>query len=889
VKYHLTKLTNLHKSESFKKSRFSRANLVVFAVIFASIGGYLIYSSFAASFTLTIDGNTRLQTMNGFGASINSDSWNNGQLKPALDMLIDQNGTKTFRVVMEMTDWEQTNDDSNANNYNWAYYNPIYDGTTTFDAAQSGSNFSNLWNTIDYLHQKGIPDNQIILSFMGIGPSWMGGTTVNASMEDEWAEMVTSAAYYGYSHGHTFGYFSPNNEEDWGHNEGIIMSSTVYADAMNKVATRLDALGLNSLKLVGPEGVSTTSGYLQVMPNYPNLLSKIDFYDAHNYSGNSDGFETLSQNNGGKQGWMSEYSNFEDGLSFIGQGIQGIMMWDAYDSVYNHAILNGLGSQPGNDAGNGPAMLSYSASTGIYTPRKQFYQFEQLFKYVPLGSVRVGTTGAGTGEQIYTFWHQATNRVTIVGENNNSSADTITANIANLPAVPAFEYYTTTNSNNFLRGADVPVSGNSFTFTAPANGIYTLTYSGVQDTAPPTASVTAPLNGSTVSGVVNVTANASDDVGVAGVQFKLDGLNMGAEDTSSPYSTSWSTGLATNGTHTLTAVARDLVGNTTTSSSVSVTVSNAPDTTPPTVTMTAPASGATVGGSVAINANAADNTGVAGVQFKLDGANLQNEDTTSPYSITWDTSTATNGPHTLTAIARDAAGNNTTSTAVPITVANTGVLVGNNNIEATSDSNSAGDAEAFKYTAAISGNSGNLSFYFAGGTATSVKVGLYSNNNGHPGTLLSSGTISSLVSGAWNSTPLAPSVNISSGTIYWVAFVGVGGSVSYRDRATGTCSESYSTAGQTTLPTTWVSGSSWPSCQLSAYVSAASGSSGPVVGDINGDNSVNITDLSLLLSSYGQSTTQCITNNAYTCDLSSPGDGIVNIFDLSILLSHYGT
>jgi hypothetical protein len=66
-------------------------------------------------------------------------------------------------------------------------------------------------------------------------------------------------------------------------------------------------------------------------------------------------------------------------------------------------------------------------------------------------------------------------------------------------------------------------------------------------------------------------------------------------------------------------------------------------------------------------------------------------------------------------------------------------------------------------------------------------------------------------------------------------------------------------------------------------------STGPKQGDINGDNNVNITDLSLLLSSYGQNTTQCITNNAYKCDLSTPGDGVVNIFDLSILLSKYGT
>jgi hypothetical protein len=49
VKHSLKKLTKLHKNEVLKHSRFSRANLVVFAVIFASIGGYLIYSSFAAA------------------------------------------------------------------------------------------------------------------------------------------------------------------------------------------------------------------------------------------------------------------------------------------------------------------------------------------------------------------------------------------------------------------------------------------------------------------------------------------------------------------------------------------------------------------------------------------------------------------------------------------------------------------------------------------------------------------------------------------------------------------------------------------------------------------------------------------------------------------------
>ena len=103
------------------------------------------------------------------------------------------------------------------------------------------------------------------------------------------------------------------------------------------------------------------------------------------------------------------------------------------------------------------------------------------------------------------------------------------------------------------------------------------------DTTAPSVSLTAPSAGS-VSGAITVSATASDNVGVAGVQFLLDGVNLGAEDTSSPYSISWNTTSATNASHTIIARARDAAGNTTTSGSVSVTVNNAVVTPPPSST-----------------------------------------------------------------------------------------------------------------------------------------------------------------------------------------------------------------------------------------------------------------------------------------------------------------
>ena len=93
------------------------------------------------------------------------------------------------------------------------------------------------------------------------------------------------------------------------------------------------------------------------------------------------------------------------------------------------------------------------------------------------------------------------------------------------------------------------------------------------DTTPPTVSITAPANNSVVNGTIDVNATASDNVGVVGVQFLLDGSNIGSEDTLSPYSISWDSSSVSNGTHNISATARDAAGNTKTAI-INITVNN---------------------------------------------------------------------------------------------------------------------------------------------------------------------------------------------------------------------------------------------------------------------------------------------------------------------------
>ena len=101
------------------------------------------------------------------------------------------------------------------------------------------------------------------------------------------------------------------------------------------------------------------------------------------------------------------------------------------------------------------------------------------------------------------------------------------------------------------------------------------------DTVAPSVSVSSPTSGATVIGTVTLSANASDNIGVAGVQFRIDGANVGSEDTASPYSLSWNSTQVANGNHSVLAVARDAAGNTRTSSAVSINVNNTSQAPPP--------------------------------------------------------------------------------------------------------------------------------------------------------------------------------------------------------------------------------------------------------------------------------------------------------------------
>jgi hypothetical protein len=217
--------------------------------------------------------------------------------------------------------------------------------------------------------------------------------------------------------------------------------------------------------------------------------------------------------------------------------------------------------------------------------------------------------------------------------------------------------------------------------SAPANATISASYHGLSqtavlavqttiDTTPPVASITTPANGTLAHGVLAVDVSASDNVGVTEVELLVDGA-ISATLFTAPYAFSLNTAGLADGSHQLQAEAFDAAGNTGLSAVVSITVDNSP----PSVAITSPASGATVSGTTTVTATVSDSTDVVStVDFLLDGT-VQKTVTTSPFTWSWDTTTATAGAHTLSAAARDAAGNQGTSVNVPVTVNNTPATV----------------------------------------------------------------------------------------------------------------------------------------------------------------------------------------------------------------------
>ncbi|HEX3154020.1 MAG TPA: alkaline phosphatase family protein [Candidatus Angelobacter sp.] len=188
------------------------------------------------------------------------------------------------------------------------------------------------------------------------------------------------------------------------------------------------------------------------------------------------------------------------------------------------------------------------------------------------GTIAQGDTWLQQHIDSYVQFAQTHNSLLIVTwDEDDSAGSNQIATIFVGPMVKQGQFAETINHFNVLRTVEdlygLTHTGSAATAT-PISDVWKQGSSG------PTVNMTAPTNGSTVSGTITLSATASDPGGIAGVIFLVDGVATGSEITTAPYNLSFDTTTLANGTHTFAARARNTANATTTSGAVSVTVSN---------------------------------------------------------------------------------------------------------------------------------------------------------------------------------------------------------------------------------------------------------------------------------------------------------------------------
>jgi Bacterial Ig domain len=181
---------------------------------------------------------------------------------------------------------------------------------------------------------------------------------------------------------------------------------------------------------------------------------------------------------------------------------------------------------------------------------------------------------------------------------------------------------------------------------------------------PPAISISSPLSGALLRGSVTVSGTASSQAGLAGVQVRVDSNAWMPSPNTASWSVTFDSTPYSDGGHTISAMATDSVGHTSTAA-VSVTFSNSP----PSVSISTPAGGALVSGTITVSGSASSVAGISSVQVQVDSGSAVTATGTASWTQSVDTTALTDGAHTVTAQATDSFGRST-GASVSVTVSN---------------------------------------------------------------------------------------------------------------------------------------------------------------------------------------------------------------------------
>lgn len=356
--------------------------------------------------------NKSLSIIDGFGVNITPAQWNNGNLKPVLDQLVDDLGCTLFRF-------------DNTGLANWLDPGKrLPDGTWPepyLDSVYKSKVFVDAWETFRYLNQKGV---EPFFNVSGNIHPGLGTPEEPQKLADfkGYADMITTMLKWAREkEGLKFSLLAPFNETDIGYPEGPQIRGQAMLTATQSIIKSLNDNGLNDVKIITMDDGGIYFDKLDATLSDTSYVDQVHSFAVHTYGNDAgDCFESNFQkflrtvkNSAFKNShlWLTEYGDLDQTheieyefawrstrrlMKTLSYGYTAGLAWDAFDNFHEH-----------NQAWCLYGLLLTDTVNWKYTPKKRYYAAKQIYKYVKPGWKMVGFTYTQRQDDVFKFWHDS--------------------------------------------------------------------------------------------------------------------------------------------------------------------------------------------------------------------------------------------------------------------------------------------------------------------------------------------------------------------------------------------------------------------------------------------------------------------------------------------------
>jgi len=349
---------------------------------------------------VVLNADKQFQIIDGFGANVNPAQWRGGNLKYALDLLVDELGCTLFRFdCFGQADWLDPAKRDKEGRYPDAYLKQVYTSRVFKDA----------WETYRYLQSKGV---RLFFNVSGRIPAELASPDGQRLVDyDGYAEMIVSLLKWARQKENLhFTLFAPFNETDLGFPEGPKMLVSDCVPATRSITKKLDEAGLKDVKLMVMDDSNVQFDKFDEFLKDAGLVDRIACFAGHTYGDGlyEDGQATWFMNPSkfkkiierirkspykNHPFWMTEYGDLDQSkeiefqiawlstrrlLKFLNDGVSAGLVWDAFDNFHKHDFAWSI-----------YGLLKTDRQNWKYTPKRRFYSAKQVFRYVRPGFRRV--------------------------------------------------------------------------------------------------------------------------------------------------------------------------------------------------------------------------------------------------------------------------------------------------------------------------------------------------------------------------------------------------------------------------------------------------------------------------------------------------------------------